>query len=502
MVDTAGKSLDNDTKWYNRYPQSVKDAGSISWGAPLGKPLTLKSASGVVNDASYIGPGVAALYWIPAIGISIDRNSPINRAAINLFVQLRSKQKAAHDYDSQDMMMGILAIDQLYTFYAYCRRIYGICRGHQVPMNYYYTRQLITAMGVDFDDMIQNLSNFRTWLNIFGISLGKYTLPKELDMTDRHMWMTDGLYLDADDLRAQTYMFVPLMFGVYNNTVTTGSEIDLQAIPHTAGQLITSKDLQSFGNSMLAAINGDDDIGFICGDLYAAYGQAAMRPLDPVPEDYVVVPSYSEEVLAQIENTKFVGQIVNGGKFTQDPSVNNGAILFNPNFSLSDAAVTNGFNWMRHMQLTTMINNHGKTAEPIDTVEKTRLTPRFSELTGSTGSETYALASCGTEICCFYQVSRLDADGVLQEGIRSTNSWAIPVDATWGGAAVYLYDHLSMEAFDWHWMLQVFNVGSASTSLQNTSWDVDNITTISDDDLDWLHEVALVSEFDMPSVSA
>lgn len=502
ISDTAErgyKSKSNDIAWYSRYPASVRDAGSTSWGAPLGKALTLKSGGTALNDYDYIAPGVVAIHWVPTIGVSKDKSSPINRGALNLFVNLRSKQKAAKDYDSQDMMMGIIAIDSLYTFYAFCRRVYGIARASQTPMNYYYTRQLLTAMGVDADDAIKNLANFRTWLNIFGVSLGKYTLPKDLDMTSRHMWMSDGLYLDADDLRAQTYMFVPDAFLLYDNTVTTGSQL-IEAVPNKTGanNTYTTSNLMSFGDLMLSRVNGDDDIGWICGDMYAAYGSAAMRPLEAVSPEYMVVPSYNEEVLAQIENIKFCGQF-NSITISQNPTVNNGAILQDPSFHIDDPAATGDATYNYHMYYTTMLNNHDKQSpDPAKTIEMTRLTPIMDYL--SEASHVYKLKACGTEVCTYYQIFALDSQNNLVASIKCTNSFGISVDATWAGAAIEVLPYMQLEAFDWHWMSMLLNVGSASSSINSISWDVDNITTISDDDVAWMHEVALVSEFDMPSV--
>lgn len=398
-ADTEYKmSSSNDKSWYGRYKQLADDSGSISFGQPLGKVMSLPIIAGMNNPSvgwtpsqpNVSGAGIARINWVPGIGVSLNKQSPINRAALNIFVTLRSKQKAAHDYDSQDMMMGIMAVDSAYILFAVGRRLYGTARGLQTPENYYYTRTLIQAQGFDPDDVVKNLAKLRTYCNYYRSALEKYTLPNDLDLSDRHMWMCDGVYVDADNTRAQTFIFVPEYVYKYDNTVATGSQL----IPVQFADNMTVDQYIAMCEAVLEAINGDDDIGWICGDLYAAYGSKAMRPLSEISDTYTVIPAYNEEVLAQITNIKFVGRFNSDTvHITQNPSVNAGAILWDPHFSLIDVNFGNRV-WVGHMTHQTLINAH-KGHDPLDVIEMTRLTP----LAGSIfEGGWYSLSACGSEV--------------------------------------------------------------------------------------------------------
>lgn len=500
VVDTTikGMSKDNDKSWYDRFPQLAKDAGSISFGQPLGKPLNLTAYSGVstiaLNNYDKSACGAIIIRWIPAIGISKDKQSPINRAALNIFVTLRSKQKAAHDYDSQDMMMALMALDSLYMIFEIMRRAYGVARGFQTPENYYYTRTILQAMGFNPEDVIKNIAQLRGYANYLRSSLEKYTLPSDLDFARRHAWMCSGLYLDADNTRAQTYIFRPEFVWLYDNTVTTGSQLT----PLKLSDNMTVGGIIAIAEQLLAAINGDDDIGYVCGDLYAAYGSNAMTVLQEIADGYTVIPAYSPEVLAQITNIKFVGEYVDGN-ITQNPSVNEGAILFNPAFS----EINKGFGSRvqnLHMSHDTLLNSHGST-DYLDVIEMTRLTPVARQGSVDATTLNYQLDACGSEICTTFSIVENVYNGDMSNiEIHMTNSIAFDLTIDWQGANLWVAPALELVQFDWAWEMEMFTAGTESASLSTISWDVDKVTPVSASDLTMMHTVALNSTFDMPRI--
>lgn len=497
------KSEDNDKAWYDRYPQNVKDAGALSFGVPLGEELQVSPAVPElsVNPIEYTGPGIVKIRFVPGIGVSTDKASPINRAALNIFVKLRAYQKAAKDYDSQDMMMGLIAIDGLFMFHSLGRRAYATINSKQPTMNEYYTRTLLYAMGFDPEDVILHLADLRSYLNTFAATVSKYTLPSGLTLVDRHMWMCQGLYLDADAVQAQTYLFVPEGIYMYDNTVATGSQLTLEPWPENS---MTVAQYIAMGEKLIAAINGDDDIGFICGDLDAAYGTSAMRAL-PVTENALeIVPSYSEEVLAQITNIRFVGGLLSGqANISQNPSVNNGAIIWNPSF-FNIMAESPGWITADYLAGNMLLNSHGK-HDPEDVIEMTRLAPVCGQIMNDGVNHVHLLKACGTEVCTTWSVFFKPYDKVSGDegffGGKWTNSVAIPVSATWAQANLWFHDAELLQSFDWSWLLGVYSQGSASTGLSGFMWDIEKLTIVSPKDLEQMHLTALISEFDIPGMS-
>lgn len=450
----------NPESWYNKHPQEVKDAGSISYGTPTGGIMRVDSVEGYSN---YTGldirmPGVVSIEWIPAVGVSHDKTSPINRGAYTAYVELRSKLKLANTYDSQDMMIALVAVDSALAFHEMGRRVYGSARIPAPPENKYYPRTLLQALGFDPDDILQHLADFRNYLNVFASQMYAYAMPQGMTFSDRHQWMSQNVYLDADNLKAQTFVFKMAGFWAYDNTVTTGSQLNFQSFggTGTAG-LLTYADYVRYGEQIINTLLGDDDIGDIMGDLKNAFGDSAFRHFATTEENFTIVPVYNEEVLEQITNAKFCGSARAATmNIRQNPSVNEGAIIFEPQFydglegnpNVQDNA---------HFCHAPLLNAHLGT-EPIDNIEKTRLTAVMGKAAGTepwNGADNVAycdLLYCGTEICTYFQIYRKPFTGDLSNlALKLTNSLVYTTTDQWSAIITVLADILWLQSFDWCW---------------------------------------------------
>lgn len=368
IINTAKRGRKSDyelstsnpySPWYDRFPQFTKDAGTLAFGIPLGQPITIPGGDKITV------PGVMALGFYPGIGYSADNMSPINRSVIRFYTYLRDIQKAAAKYDPADVMMYILTLDSAYMFYYMCRRAYGVANLF-TPVNKYYPKVLLRAMGFD-DSITENLADFRMYINRFAISLGSYTIPEGIEFCSRHEWMCSGLYTDSDSTRAQTYVFVPEGFWKYNNTVETGSQLDFVAWLPQQNDLSTRhslSDIMSIGNSLLNAIVGDQDTGNISGDIYSAF-KGRTKKLMETAETLMILPAYDKTVLSQINNATLVGlyDASYTPVITQDPSINNGAIIYTPVFAGSSTVYSNALAKVGANALFTypaqFINYHG-----------------------------------------------------------------------------------------------------------------------------------------------
>lgn len=501
---TRGKR-NNATAWYDRWPQIVADAGPISYGTPLGRPLkpaiTSLGVTEGIGSVEFTGAGVARIEWIPSIGVAVDKNSPINRAAYSAYVLLRSKLKLSNDYDASDMMIGIMAVDSAFILHQTLRRVYGTMMMPAPPDNKYYPRTLVEAQGFDPNDIESHLEDFRGLINRFARDLYAFALPEGMTFADRHKWMCDNLYVDADSIKAQTYVFKAAGFWVYDNTVEVGSTLKWQPLG-TPTTLLKYSDCVQLVNTVINTLLGDEDIANICGDLLNAFGDATFRHLESTDESYLVTPDYNEEVLAQITNIKFAGSAVGSSLvITQNPSVNNGAILFQPQFYDVEPG-NSSYHALYHFGHAPYINTHGK-HDPIDNIEMTRLTAVMGSLAGvesGSGVRYFNLESCGSEICTYFQIFDVPFSdtGTPTVPIQLTNSVDISVSQEWSGASLFISEVLKLQQFDWCWEFEVYNRGSASSALSAVAWDIENVTFVDTQDIYWMHDAALSSEFDIP----
>lgn len=513
-VERVGESKDNPFEFYDKYPEYVKYAGTIPYGIPLGSPVDLNrpgTVGGLKADAySFVIPGIMSIRYVMTPGVSTSKNSPINRAAVAWYTKLRQQQKASGSYDSQDLMIGMLACDSIYTYHDFMVRILGVANLYSVT-NKYVPEGLLRAMGVDPVNIRSNIAQLWGYINKYAIDAQRYTIPSNFMLRRRHQWMTSGLYTDAPSRKAQTYMFLPDGYYYYDNTVRTGSQLSYYQwnfggteVSDTA-KLATVNDLIQFGDFLLSGIVGDEDIGQICGDTLNAYGAENVFRVPMVAADYVVEASYSEEVLMQIENMR-CGQrpVLESLVITQDPSVNSGAILFRPSVSYAyeiQAVVT---------QHNLLLNMHKDDPTYQDNVEATRLTLMLDSVNVS--SKTAQVTSCGSEIpvnLLIWVNNNVDKPSQFNwYPIEQDNAFAWRNKSGAGASFqdwVYnCWQHSLLASFKWHplcyWMAQ--NADGAVDNpailyLQNVIGDLDNIAVLTYQQLSVMHDAALVSLVDV-----
>lgn len=485
--DTAEREMlseSNDPAWYTQYPSLADDAGKLGFGTAVAEEVELL-------DDGYAAPSLCTFYFEPTIGISNGPDSPINRSAQGMYSYLRSKLRLANNYDKSDMMIMIVALDSLHMFHAFLRRAYGVASLYS-PTNRAFPEGLLDAMGIS-KSILNNLAEFRTYINQFAVRMGRYALPGKIDLVTRHQWMCTGLYSDKPNTRSQTYLFVPAGYWKYDNTVTTGSRLIFKSWSSTG--TATLSDIQTFGDDLLAAIFGDEDAGDISGDLYNAYGAEAMLQMPETEDGYRIIPVYDEMVLSQINNLRISGTPTNASnEITQDPSINNGAILFTPSI-LSN--IPPSFNHRL------MVNSYKEKPTPDEVMEMTRFMTDYT-LAYDSGTYTATLKNAGSEL-----ITSVVLTGKMKTMSASgTTRWAtvnqrlvsnkVSMDMFTPLEQLQIYGLIS--AFDWHFPLFVgVNATATEDSMNYPLWDIDNFVSMSENMLQNLNYVALLSQFHAPN---
>lgn len=486
IIDTeeAGvrrQSPSNPLEYYTKFSRFAADAANLPFAMPLGVPISVNYSG---YGATFSVPGIMRLAFTPTIGYSADFTSPINRSSTRFYTYLRANQKASANYDHQDITMMELALDSAYMFHAMCSRIYETAN-NVTPVNEYYVRSLLAAQCVSLADVSANMSDFRAWINTFAYNLGQFSMPKGITLFDRHRWMCENYYVDGETSKAQTYIFVPCGFWLYDNTVATGSQLTWKPFCNlaTSGAKLqyTVAELMQFGNDLLNAIAGDEDFQYIAGDIYNFYG-GDVYALPYIQENDIIVPKYDKTVLSQIENATIVGAWASNPSITQNPSVNQGAVIFTP-------APTSAFGIDK-----TPMNFHWDSPDPGEVIEASRLTVAMTSDTSGIKIE-----SCGTEVVNWLDVFAINPatgapryNSILSQ-TKTLTAAAVPTDY----AAVFT-DVLHLAQFDWApCMVVLLEYTSGTMTYVGQTWDVDNYQWIDNDYIKWIHEACLWSLFEV-----
>lgn len=421
-------SKDNDPSWYALNPQLLKDTASFPYAWPLGNRLNLGKYADYINEGSV--PGVLVMNWVPTIGYSDGGTSPVNVASINTYTKVRHDNSGHANYDHADYMMYLLAMDSVYAYHSWMRRLYGVMLTYS-NTNRYYPRAIVKAMGVDFDYLQRNLADFRQYINTYAIKASALAVPAKMSYMTKHYWMSEGLYYDSQQDKPQTYLFNPL--GFYKFALTAGDTphgiLQFEPMFYTGkpgqnqvmytGATVpdndtwTLSDIVHYGDGLLAPIISDEDFGIMSGDTLKSFGVGGCYTLPFTEETYTVVPSYSEEVLDQIQNATFIGMpVIDTMTIDQDVSIGAGWIKADPKFTHPWVKAPNnaelpGQNAFLIDRFLTF--EHGD-IKPEQTMEASRWTNISTQVT-ETNTREYRVPTMGSEVMCVGNIGWFNSDG-------------------------------------------------------------------------------------------
>lgn len=484
--DTNGDAPgQNDVSWYKMTDQIVKDAGQFSFNNPLG--ITLDNiVDSARAEALDVIPGVAAILYSPTLGDSSDVTSPVNLQAKKLISFLQSQVSANLKMSAADAMMYLVAMDNMYSFYSFCVRLYGIHYSY-ISMNRYYPSALIKAMGVDASPR-SDWNKFRAWLNTWAYQLSQLYVPATMTYFQRHMWMNANIYLDAPDAKSQSYVFVPThMYKWDGSTDEYGTKLVYTPLPNVTGAgSATLEDFMEFGDTLLGDLLQDIDIANISGLILRAFGDNNCIKMNTIPEDFMVSPVYNTEVLSQIHNATICGPVYSG-------LAGNGDITQTINDTLSVSYVTNNNDTssLRHLIKNRLLDL--KTPSPTidDTFIATRLMACGSLVGGNNNLVT--LDTYGTEIVTKI-VLHTYKNGVIEETSLASSCVSQSVDT----AGTIVGQTMAFDDFPLLFSVTVENSFPFITAILGN---INNYTIMTKDDLKKIHSASTIALFDIPLIN-
>lgn len=520
-------SKPNDVSWYAKDAQLLKDTASFPFSVPAGAVLHLNRNSQYMQGLDYAVPGIMSFKMKPCIGKADNPNDAINIAARNIYTFVRHQNSGHTNYESADLMMYLIAMGEIYSFHSWCVRAYGIARLYQ-QTNKYLPTALLEAMGFD-PSVALDLPRFRNLINLTRRKFAATAVPNSMPYINRRIWLYSGIYADAPGPKAQMYLFKPAGFYIYK----FGELGKLVWTPIAAGHKATLQSLEGMASKMIDPIMMDEDMGIMSGDILKAFGDSGIYKVAEMPEDYEIVPTYSAEVLSQIHNMTIWKDQDEVGinaewDITQNADIGGGylttkntIVSTKSKFGTADAPdgtalPSYGYAGER------LIDLHSEHPTPEEVMVATRCTTAASsiksEVTSTKGVKfTYSLSEVGADIC-------LSAD-VYTYGISGSLSIS-KANPTFCSHATTVNDILNgKDTIPSHIVRRIcqstnFNDGPmtvlGSTALSDPTvfepgakesgeayvGDLDVYTPITPDELGRMHDIAMMSMFDVPMMGA
>lgn len=460
-------------------------------------------------------PGILSIDWVPTVGYSATATDPASIVGKEIFAKVRETFGGSIDADAPDFVIYLMALDSIFAYIAYMKRIYRIL-GSYTSENHYLPDAFMTALGftaAQITELKQDRMQFYQITNELVFMTRKFNIPAVFDIMNRHYWMSDNVYMDANTINSQFYIFNPQAFYKYglstSGSVQVGS-LSVQPVNWTAapsGQVVDT--MFQFGRDLIDALAGSDDAHIISGYLMKAYQGVPVFGVDELPLDDRLVPVYSEEVLAQIENAMPLpfasgngATRISGNAVSQNPTTN--AILCAPKaeFTGRNGAAFKLTTLKPHLENFLSIRSDNPSVADVTIATRLKMgwenmiyTPA-AEATG-TSTITYDVV-CGSEIVLgmtiwanSYAAYGLTLLTIPLPGVSLINDGAVP-SITAGPAQMLL------QSFDWHPILPVIGfTTNATPQYANVAiaGDCHNMTLLTNEALKQLNRVCLYSEF-------
>lgn len=308
----------NDVSWYTHIYPAWDDVSRVPFNIMTGLPYNVRdhypgaqAPGGAVIDAdavsldplSNIDPGLMLIDIMPVLGNAGFANT----AAQQLYTLIRKANSGATNYDQTDLMMYVLAMDSAFMMYQDLARVYSLMNAYDY-LSRYSPRQIVYALGYDYDDLLSHKTQFKAKLDQFAHQLGAFCVPKQLDLLKRHSFMFSNIYEDEIDGRAQLYAFRSTGFYEWvEGADSRATHLTYQWTTEWFGE--GSKryaGIVSGINKMLRNLWGSQDIGTINGDILKAFGPSNCVQINTLDENFILTPVHNEEVMMQIQNCEML----------------------------------------------------------------------------------------------------------------------------------------------------------------------------------------------------
>ena len=288
----------NDPMWYAPSEEIGKAMASIPFNRFPGMPIDLVGGDAAYADLSGKSiPGTLALDYCISVGSNITATSAINIAARQLYTFVRHANSGHSNYESSDLIMYLLAMDEVYTAWLEAKRIYEVA-GSFSYSNRNIPDTILAALKANGDDIRKNYASFRGRLNLLAKQISSMAVPNIYTAMSRHAILASLVLTDSTDKKAQFYVATRAYGHKFDATASTGGKLTTYQVAdnRTADQIIT--EIQE----MLDKILPDEDMNIISGDILKAFGNDNLYVLREIPEEAACTPVFDEGILMQFKN--------------------------------------------------------------------------------------------------------------------------------------------------------------------------------------------------------
>ena len=497
----------NDWRFYAASEEIAKSVASVPFNYMGGTPFKLtgtvylnadKPSLSVSNTAAI--PAVMALDYVPSIGNVLPGTATsINLASAQLYTMIRRANSGAKVYEAADVMMYVLAMQDIYASYFNCKRALGCLKLHTIQ-NHNLPKAVLRALQIDYEDLRANAAQYRAMLNELATKINAFAIPSYFKAFDRAAFINSRLFGDSNDIKGQIYLYHKTGYYYWSATANeAGSSLiwNQYVIDDTGiSKTLKLSDYIGFLNIQIDSLYLDSDILTMSGDIFKAF-PGKLYAVSEMSEDFITEILFDTDILAQIENSfalvpnySLTGR--NNWSWNMNITQSNQLISFNP--FISTSSDTGEFTLGLTLN-NRAFNSHKETPDFRDVLEWTRNSTVVAIENSSTYYRARAVQS-GLEIVLGYNIWYYNSQSLT---VLSFGHIIPSLSSTLGAQQIALLSN-----FDWMPILYAPSVVPNGPCFIHG--DVKNITLLDSEVLSRIHTAAMYgayfsAEYNAPKVS-
>lgn len=526
--DPAKCKSTNDVSWYATDSTLLRNVASIPFSDAIGTPVSIfQDAEAMASNPGYTVPGICTLLTQQDFGYSNSADSAINVASNAIYTFVRHANSGHSNYDAPDLMIYLMAMSNVYAYINYLMRNYGILTLY-AQYNRYLPDSLLTAIGVDAEDYRANMANLRYGINLLINKAAAFAVPANMPVFNRIAYLYQNVYTEGSSIKDQLYLYKPAGFWTYELDSLGAGKLTLLPESNIYGHWSTVQGAIDFGNYMLSKLIYSEDMNIMSGDILKAYGTEGCIKLQSMPDVYNLLPLHDPIVLEQMKNATVVPYEVES---TLEQSSDHSYLISGTSVSRNlpsfwQPGVPDKYaEWyaktLRYLGGNKIVTTESPDPTPELVMEITQLTASVGNYSYNPDTKTakYDIFSAGVIVKQMAFWGFISVAGTVgQRNLEAmTSSYVHICDYTVGqyahknGGPYDEYQRsISLAAFRSNFkyapallLVEVHDTPAEdqASSILGLYLDVDNYVTMDDSEIRKLHDVSLLSQYHVPSIS-
>lgn len=430
LADTLpNRGRNNDPNWYFTNAELANQAGQLSFQSFMG------TGAVIGNKSISAPPAIISILVNPCPGTTYNVNpardltqthaynilprpadylgdpyaTGINIAGFKIYNMLATHSGRVSNYAPQDVTAMILGIAALAETSEHIRRVFGVsmmtnARNRSLP------RDLVKAMGVDYDDLLKNSAAYRMRFNTEIARINQIPLLGNVAFIAKARDIFQHIYVDSASSMSTIFFYAPnSSWYLDENTYEEGivlRTIDLKQLRGTAQPM---SDLLNVMSAQITALLNSTTLNLIYADLInlASKVSIPMWSFDYLAENYAILPEYNRNAMLQLHNATIVGRpdpavddIIKDGSFIITPNndvypvLERNALVYNPAIILPHGKWNETEFYAADDFIHRLVDFDTESPDLVDKIEATRFMATYSGYRYRPEGEQFSDAIC------------------------------------------------------------------------------------------------------------